>query len=259
MEIPLPSVCSRRAFRSPRSWPVTMIAGPFPMSVETFTGDGTPNAPRLASSSISMHLRLDFPTSMTIARSSSDPASDPTALSPRYIVSTTSPSVLPRTAAWYAYAAIPRIPNRISDFSERTSSCAFQTDPMSYAGTPPDRATISEIWSLMSSASKSTLVNVANSAFMTAKSASPPSPSRAGDDASPTRAPVSSSWSAATSLVLPQTPLLPLQPTPPAVCSHWKQNIGISDSMSSTSTNHRVLPHLNVINIIKTLFLQLIP
>ena len=148
------------------------------------------------------------------------------------------------------------MPNRISDFRERTSSCAFHSELMSYAGAPPESAWIWDVWLLMSSASKSTLVSVAKRAFMTVRSAFSSSPSQAFDDASPIRAPVSSSWSPATSLVLPQTPFLPLQPAPPAVCSHWKQNIGISDSMSSTSTNLRVLLNHNVFNIIETLFLQ---
>ena len=88
----------------------------------------------------------------------------------------------------------------------------------------------------MSSASKSTLVRVANRAFMTARSPSGPRVSQPLDEASDTRAPVSLSWRSATSRVFPQTPALPVQPFPPAVCSHWKQNIGISDSMIITST-----------------------
>ena len=59
-----------------------MMAGPASMSVDTFTGAGIPNASRLAESSISMQTRLDLPTSMTIARSSSAPTSDPMALRP---------------------------------------------------------------------------------------------------------------------------------------------------------------------------------
>ena len=38
--------------------------------------------------------------------------------------------------------------------------------------------------------------------------------------ARPMRAPVNSSWSSATSSVLPQTPALPVQAVQPAVCSH---------------------------------------
>ena len=97
--MPLPSVCSRSVLRSFRSWPVTIIAGPFSIAVETFTGPGVPNASRFAASSISMHVRFDLPTSITIARSSFASASEPTVLSPLYMVPTTSLSVFPRTAA----------------------------------------------------------------------------------------------------------------------------------------------------------------
>ena len=71
-----------RSFRSFRSCPETMMAGPFSIDVETLTGPGTPNSERLAASSISIQTRFAFPTSITMARSSSAPASDPIIRSP---------------------------------------------------------------------------------------------------------------------------------------------------------------------------------
>ena len=45
--------------------------------------------------------------------------------------------------------------------------------------------------------------------------------------ARPMSAPVSLSWSSATSAVLPHTPAWPVQAVQLAVCSHWKQNISL--------------------------------
>ena len=74
--------------------------------------------------------------------------------------------------------------------------------------------------SLRSSASKSTFVSVENSALMTALSASCPRVLRSAEVASATSAPVRRSCSWDTSDVFPQTPALPVQAFPPAVCSH---------------------------------------
>ena len=100
---------------------------------------------------------------------------------------------------------------------------------------------MASVWARMSSASKLTLVSVENRAFMTASSLPVSGDPQSVPRARATSAPVSSSWSLATSSVLPQTPLAPSHPFPPAVCSHWKQNIGMSDSISITSRRRRVV------------------
>ena len=80
--MPFPAVCSRRAFRSFRSCPEMMMAGPGSTPRETVVGSGVPKVSVLARSSISMQVRLADPTAMTSGRSSSMPPSEPTARRP---------------------------------------------------------------------------------------------------------------------------------------------------------------------------------
>ena len=82
------------------------------------------------------------------------------------------------------------------------------------------------IISLIDASLKLTFVSVANKERITRSlvlCSTFPAPFK--ERASPINAPVSSSCRFATSAVLPQTPTFPLQPSQPAVCSHWKQNI----------------------------------
>ena len=120
---------------------------------------------------------------------------------------------------------MPRRPKRIRDFRERMSSLAPQSSDMSMGLASPAAFLTAAIWALRSAQSKSTLLRVENMALMTMLSVSGVDCLPSRDCARATRAPVSSSCRRAASVVFPQTPADPVQPLPPAVCSHWKQNI----------------------------------